>query len=284
MEGQVNAVTPLLGDAPNPQPRPDAHACGPAACTHRISRLTLGVSNAIGEEIQGKKPLRACVPRACHVSATHRASGRKHGRSPPGVSCLAWPVARPRHPPPRPHLARLPPLSLPRVVSALRTGTPVLRPRGAPGLQVEVMSEPRQEAWGGPAFFSQDASDVVVTAFPQPRPPSEPLLPVVTALGDACARVCAGQLAPCARVPSAEPEPVGLRMALWSASVPQRVRGCHHAGCGRQGQAGSALLVPGDSHRDLGSGRAPQGGRVLGGAARPAGCSAAAGRGPEPQS
>lgn len=250
MEGQVNAVTPLLGDAPNPQPRPDAHARGPAVCTHRISWLTLGVSDAIGEKTQGKKPLRLCAQSLSRLSHTESPGGSAAGRLP---GCRAWPGLSPAQgtrPPVPTWLVSL--LCPSRVWSRLYARAPQFcGPAGPPACRWR-WCQPRQEAWGGPAFFSQDASDVVVTAFPQPRPPSEPLLPVVTALGDACARVCAGQLAPCARVPSAEPEPVGLRMALWSASVPPRVRGCHHAGCGRQGQAGSALLGPGDPRRDFG--------------------------------
>lgn len=202
MEGQVDTVAPLLGDAPNPQPRPDAQLVAPPREDCAFHSSSWGVSDIIGEKTQGKKLLGPCAPRASHVSAAERSGGGAAGGSPPwgvvpGLAC---------------HLGHLPLcpscvflVRTLRVVSALPTGTPVLQPRGAPGLQAEAASEPWQEAWG--------VSDVVVPAFLQPLPSSEPLLLVVTALSDMCACVCA-------RVPSVEPEPVVLRMALWSASVP----------------------------------------------------------------
>lgn len=92
MEGQVNAVTPLLGDAPNPQPRPDAHARGPAACTHRISRLTLGVSDTIGEETREEAASPLCAQSLSRLSHAEHSGGSVAGRLP---GCRAWPGLSP---------------------------------------------------------------------------------------------------------------------------------------------------------------------------------------------
>lgn len=119
------------------------------------------------------------------------------------------------------------------------------------------MSEPRREAWGWPCPFSREAPAWLSPASSAPSRCCSPIFPPNSSswsappLASACAeRVYVREPCACARLHAAGQRwPEGLRMALWSDSIPPRVRGCRRTGWGdgaRPGRPGlPGLLVMG---------------------------------------
>lgn len=119
------------------------------------------------------------------------------------------------------------------------------------------MSEPRREAWGWPCPFSREAPAWLSRASSAPSRCCSPVFPPNSSswsappLASACAgRVYVREPCACARLHAAGQRwPEGLRMALWSDSIPPRVRGCRRTGWGdgaRPGRPGlPGLLVMG---------------------------------------